>query len=76
MGDAKSYDPKLDWQAKVEDMRSEWERVQAERGPKEEGDAHHGMPEDGEFTQEIHDYFMRSAPSQGGNGGVLSEKTQ
>ncbi|CAH0000999.1 unnamed protein product [Clonostachys byssicola] len=75
MGDAKSYDPKLDWQSKVEDMRSEWERVQAERGPKEEGDAHHGMPEDGEFTQEIHDYFMRSAPSQGGNGGVLSEKT-
>ncbi|PTB64139.1 MFS general substrate transporter [Trichoderma citrinoviride] len=74
-GASKSYDPQLDWKAKIEDMRAEWEAVQAARGPKEtEGNAN-GMPEDGEFSQEIHDFFMRSSPRAPRSNGVLHEKS-
>jgi hypothetical protein len=87
-GMGKSYDPAKDWRAKINDMRSEWEEVQASMGPKEREEAAqaadgsnpsatHGMPEDGEFSQEIHDYFIRSSPGMGPRkraGGVMSEK--
>lgn len=78
-GVGKTYDPELDWKTRIEDMRAEWESVQAARGPKEtEGDGAegHGMPDDGEFSQEIHNYFKRSSPKnvRSGGGGVLSEK--
>ncbi|KAF9767847.1 hypothetical protein IL306_014917 [Fusarium sp. DS 682] len=58
-GLGKSYDPEADWRAKVQDMRSEWELVQASRGPKETEGA---MPDDGEFSPEIHEFFKRSSP--------------
>lgn len=76
MGLAKTYDPEKDWKAKVEDMRKEWEDVQAARGPKEMENSHadHGMGDDGEFSQEIHEYFKRSAPPGLNNRGVLGEK--
>ncbi|KAK2593593.1 hypothetical protein QQS21_008722 [Conoideocrella luteorostrata] len=72
----KTYDPEADWKAKIADMRAEWEAVQAARGPKEtEGDNDHGMPDDGDFSPEIHDYFTRSSPKNPSNSrGVLSEK--
>ncbi|KAI1043759.1 hypothetical protein LB505_003737 [Fusarium chuoi] len=58
-GLGKSYDPEADWRAKVQDMRAEWELVQASRGPKETEGA---MPDDGEFSPEIHEFFKRSSP--------------
>ncbi|GKT99261.1 mfs transporter [Fusarium langsethiae] len=58
-GIGKNYDPEADWRAKVQDMRTEWELVQANRGPKETEGA---MPEDGEFSPEIHEFFKRSSP--------------
>ncbi|EWY94711.1 hypothetical protein FOYG_07317 [Fusarium oxysporum NRRL 32931] len=58
-GLGKSYDPEADWRAKVQDMRTEWELVQASRGPKE---AEGAMPNDGEFSPEIHEFFKRSSP--------------
>ncbi|KAG7421294.1 major facilitator superfamily domain-containing protein [Fusarium sp. MPI-SDFR-AT-0072] len=58
-GLGKSYDPEADWRAKVQDMRTEWELVQASRGPKETEGA---MPNDGEFSSEIHEFFKRSSP--------------
>ncbi|KAJ4272331.1 hypothetical protein NW762_001044 [Fusarium torreyae] len=58
-GLGKSYDPEADWRAKVQDMRSEWELVQASRGPK---DTEGAMPDDGEFSPEIHEFFKRSSP--------------
>ncbi|GAB0132342.1 hypothetical protein EsDP_00000782 [Epichloe bromicola] len=72
----KTYDPEADWKAKVADMRTEWEVVQAGRGPKEtEGDHDHGMPDDGEFSPEIHAYFKRSSPKNpSASHGVLGEK--
>ncbi|KAF5019884.1 hypothetical protein F66182_8088 [Fusarium sp. NRRL 66182] len=58
-GLGKSYDPEADWRSKVQDMRTEWELVQASRGPKETEGA---MPDDGEFSPEIHEFFKRSSP--------------
>lgn len=58
-GMGKAYDPEADWKSKVEDMRAEWELVQATRGPKETESA---MPDDDEFSPEIHDFFKRSSP--------------
>ncbi|EMT66722.1 major facilitator superfamily domain-containing protein [Fusarium oxysporum II5] len=62
-GLGKSYDPEADWRAKVQDMRTEWELVQASRGPKETEGA---MPNDGEFSPEIHEFFKRSSPKHSG----------
>lgn len=59
-GLAKPYDPEADWRAKIADMRAEWELVQASRGPKDTEGAE--MPDDGEFSPEIHEFFKRSAP--------------
>ncbi|PHH69974.1 hypothetical protein CDD82_7410 [Ophiocordyceps australis] len=74
-GIGKTYDPELDWKAKIEDMRAEWEMVQANRGPKEtEDNADHGMPDDGEFSPEIHQYFQRSSPKKLQPNAVMSEK--
>ena len=72
----KTYDPELDWKAKVADMRAEWEEIHAARGPKESGgEGGVELPEDGEFSPEIHAYFQRSSPKRAPNtGGVLSEK--
>ncbi|KAH6961547.1 major facilitator superfamily domain-containing protein [Fusarium avenaceum] len=58
-GVGKSYDPEADWRSKVQDMRAEWELVQASRGPK---DTEGAMPDDGEFSPEIHEFFKRSSP--------------
>ncbi|KAH6996648.1 major facilitator superfamily domain-containing protein [Ilyonectria sp. MPI-CAGE-AT-0026] len=58
-GLGKTYNPEMDWKTKIEDMRKEWESVQATMGPKETEAA---MPDDGEFSPEIHDFFKRSSP--------------
>lgn len=76
-GVGKHYDPNLDWKAKIEDMRREWQIFQEANADikAENGDDTQGLPEDGEFSQEIHDYFKRSSPKMARNGGgVLSEK--
>ncbi|PHH68486.1 hypothetical protein CDD80_7474 [Ophiocordyceps camponoti-rufipedis] len=72
-GIGNTYDPELDWKAKIDDMRAEWEAVQKARDPRESEDQDgHGMPDDGEFSQEIHDYFKRSATT---SNTVVGEKT-
>ncbi|KAK7403645.1 hypothetical protein QQX98_010568 [Neonectria punicea] len=58
-GLGKTYDPEQDWKTKIEDMRAEWEIVQASLGPKETEAA---MPDDGEFSPAIHEFFKRSSP--------------
>ncbi|PHH88038.1 hypothetical protein CDD83_8076 [Cordyceps sp. RAO-2017] len=76
-GVGKSYNPELDWKSKIEDMRAEWRAVQASLGPKEaeSDDQGHGMPDDGEFSKEIHDYFKRSTPKYDApSATVTSEK--
>ena len=104
-GMAASYDPEKDWRQKIDDMRTEWEEVQASLPPKEQQNqsqqqqqqptaektagedtstsSAHGMPEDGEFSQEIHEYFLRSSPviaarshgNEQSEGMMLNEKS-
>ncbi|KAI6785869.1 Inorganic phosphate transporter-like protein [Emericellopsis cladophorae] len=78
-GQGKNYHAEKDWRAKIDDMRKEWEDVREAMGPKEHGNGDHttsGMPDDGEFSPEIHDYFVRSSPKgpRPGSQGVLNEK--
>ncbi|CAM1507303.1 Fc.00g069440.m01.CDS01 [Cosmosporella sp. VM-42] len=63
-GLGKTYDPELDWKTKIEDMRADWEIVQASRGPKE---TEQSMPDDGEFSPEIHEFFLRNSPKMPGH---------
>ncbi|KAI5463013.1 major facilitator superfamily domain-containing protein [Mariannaea sp. PMI_226] len=72
-GVSKSYNPDLDWKAKIEDMRHEWEIVQANRGPKDAEGA--GYSDDSEFSREIHDFFLRSSPNAREQGVMVNEKT-
>lgn len=71
-GQGKSYDPEKDWKMKIEDMRKEYEEVRSEK-PNESGQVE-GLPEDGEFSKEICDYFERSSPRFRGKGVVVDEK--
>lgn len=64
-GLGKTYDPAQDRRTKIDDMRTEWERVQTEKSKQvseSDMDANFGMPEDGEFSREIHEYFIKSSP--------------
>lgn len=72
-GVGKSYDPQADWKARVEDMRSDWEAYQANMGPKEQSEGG-GIPDDGEFSEEIHNYFKRSSPKNTKDTGVFSNE--
>ena len=79
-GLGKPYDNDKDWRAKIEDMRSEWERLQEEKlsaieREESDFDSTHGMPDDGDFNKDIHAYFMRSCPQlRARTRGTLQEK--
>lgn len=74
-GVGKTYDPELDWKAKIEDMRREWQDFQeANADLKAAENGNQALPEDGEFSQEIHDYFQRSSPKVPARGGVLEKE--
>ena len=74
-GVGKSYDPQLDWKAKIEDMRREWQEfhdANADLKATENGQQAQDLAADGEFSQEIQDYFQRSSPKAASRGGILS----
>lgn len=75
-GVGKSYDPELDWKTKIDDMRREWQDFQEANADLKaaENGGPNALPEDGEFSQEIHDYFQRSSPKAASRGGVLEKK--
>lgn len=52
-GQGKHYNPELDRQAKIADMRAEWEMKQSEKGAKESGE----IDDDEEFSPEVRAYF-------------------
>lgn len=58
-GIGKTYDPVKDEQAKIEDMRSEWEAAQVEGNANEKGQT---TLNDEEFSRDMHDYFTRCSP--------------
>lgn len=64
MGAAKHYNPELDAQKKIQDMKEDWEFLQNEKEGKEEvGD------EDSEFSPKMHEYFRRN------RGGVKTNES-
>lgn len=69
-GVGKSYHPELDWQVRISDMRAEWEYAQASMGPKESESGANNS----DFSQEIHDYFLRSSPNAGKSTGIFSQE--
>jgi hypothetical protein len=76
-GVGKHYDPELDIQQRIEDMREEWagkERLRREReaggeavGPEEE-------VEDEEWTEGVNDYFKKTTDERLVTGGGGREK--
>lgn len=82
MGVGKHYNPELDMQQKVDDLRRDWEAQEAERREKEvKGEP---MLLDNEFTDEAHAYFQRtssntataSGSGAGGNGVLMTERNE
>ena len=56
-GIGKQYNPDLDYQSKINDMRSDWETKQQEKAANENGLA----DEDDEYSNDVHTYFSHSA---------------
>ncbi|KAI1780069.1 MFS general substrate transporter [Hypoxylon cercidicola] len=77
MGVGKNYHPDLDTKAKIKDLRAEWDDREAARAA---SDAESVTPidDDGDFTDEIHDYF-RGATNSGnslkGKKGKKQDRT-
>lgn len=73
MGVGKYYNPELDYESKISDMRNDWESKQIEKrekGGKEEVD------DDDEWSQEIHEHFKKTTGVVGGNGNGLMGKRE
>ena len=56
-GIGKQYNPELDYQSKINDMRSDWETRQQEKASNEEGLA----DEDDEYSDDVNNFFIQSA---------------
>lgn len=56
-GIGKQYNPELDYQSKINDMRADWEQKQAERAQNESGLA----DEEDEYSADVHNYFVHSS---------------
>lgn len=78
MGVGRYYNPELDLEQKIEDLRRDWQEKEAEKRNKEVK----GEPviADDEFTDEVHGYFQRTSTPQpstaGGNGVLTNEKIE
>lgn len=56
-GQGKGYNPELDYQSKINDMRGDWEAQQAAKQTKEDGLA----DEDDEYNDDVHGYFKATS---------------
>lgn len=56
MGVGKNYNPELDRQSKINDMRADWEAKQSEKQSREDGLA----DEEDEYSVDVHNYFAAS----------------
>lgn len=66
-GVGKFYNPELDYQSKIDDMRRDWEERRNEKGFKVDEEA------DEEFSQDIHNFFKKTSKHQSGLLGPLNE---
>ncbi|KAG0647862.1 putative inorganic phosphate transporter 1-6 [Hyphodiscus hymeniophilus] len=56
-GIGKQYNPELDYESKISDMRSDWEAKQQEKANNENGLA----DEEDEYSEDVHNFFVHSA---------------
>ncbi|KAJ4288125.1 hypothetical protein N0V90_012142 [Kalmusia sp. IMI 367209] len=79
-GVGKAYDAKLDYEAKISEMRAEWIEHQQNKFADDLKGHEDFDDNDGEFEKGVHDYFVRTAPESMKVGtraapqGVLGEK--
>jgi len=64
-GVGKHYDPKLDYEQKVHELRGEWEEWQAAKGAEVDKQEH----DDAEFTDDLSSYFVRTGSVRNENVG-------
>jgi hypothetical protein len=57
-GAGKYYNPELDFQSKMVDMREDWDMKQAEKADKEKLGGH--IDDDDEYSDEVKNYFMQT----------------
>lgn len=70
-GIGKNYNPELDKQAKIVDMRRDWEEKEADKQKNEDG-----LPaDDDEYNESIHTYFKETRGKGSPNGGVLEHSS-
>ncbi|KAL1603817.1 hypothetical protein SLS60_005408 [Paraconiothyrium brasiliense] len=77
----KSYDARLDYEARINEMRAEWIEHQENKFADDLKGHDDFDDNDGEFEKGVHDYFSRTAPDSlrgkrgaQNNNGVLGEK--
>ena len=69
-GQASLYNPESDYQARINDMRADWELKEAEKLGKEEG-IDDGFEDD--YSAEVHGYFKKTNESKLLNTGILEK---
>jgi hypothetical protein len=69
-GIGKQYSPELDYQAKINDMRADWETKQAEKAANENGLA----DEEDEYNDDVHNYFVHSSNNTPMMGAMTEKK--
>jgi MFS family permease len=77
-GVGKFYDAKLDYEAKINEMRAEWVERQQNKfdDPKDREGGIHDDDDGEDYDKDVHDYFHRttSNSSRRRQGGILQEK--
>lgn len=75
-GAGKYYDPALDYQQRVEEMRADWEVAMGRRGAEKEGamDLDEGDGADDGWSEEVSAYFGRTAGVDGVKGNSKDRK--
>lgn len=75
-GVGRQYNPELDRISKINELRAEWEALQAARARKEDGLAN--QADDLEFPEEVHNYFLRTSRPRvnSSSSGVIVDKVE
>jgi len=71
-GVGKYYDPELDFQSKMVDMREDWDTKQTEKLDKERLGGH--IDDDDEYSDDVKNYFLRTPNMAAQHNGAYNEK--
>jgi hypothetical protein len=76
-GVGRGYNAETDLKAKIEDLRTEWQHLEALKREKEAVGDDHGLAmvaHDDEFSDEVHGYFRRTSSQEKGDGNESAAK--